>query len=89
MQVILAGKLMVNRAAVHNQLQERLELPDYYGRNLDALFDLLTEWAEPLEILFVRWGMVEANLGLYAEALGEALLDAAKQNPRLHVTIEK
>ena len=21
-----------------------LDLPDYYGRNLDALYDMLTEW---------------------------------------------
>lgn len=89
MRICLDGGLMTNRAEVHSQLQERLGLPEYYGRNLDALFDLLTAWGEPLEILFVRWGMVEANLGLYAEALGETLLDAARENPHLHVTIEK
>lgn len=89
MPVILDGSLMKDRASVHAQLQDRLQLPAYYGRNLDALFDLLTEWSKPTEILFVRWGAVEANLGLYAEALGETLLDAAKANPNLHVTIEK
>ena len=89
MMVVLDGSLMINRQAVHSQLQERLHLPEYYGCNLDALFDLLTERRELTEIRFVRWGAVEANLSLYAEALGEALLDAAKENPMLHVTIEK
>ena len=89
MQVILDGRLMIDRSAVHDQLKERLNLPDYYGRNLDALFDLLTEFAEPLHILLAQWGEAEGNLGQYAETLRETLVDAANENPKLCITIEK
>ena len=41
--VILEGSRMIDRVAVHNHLAERLQLPSYYGRNLDALYDVLTE----------------------------------------------
>ncbi|MBQ2678756.1 MAG: barstar family protein [Firmicutes bacterium] len=35
---------------IHNQLQAKLPLPDYYGRNLDALWDVLSTYCDDLEI---------------------------------------
>ena len=35
-----------NRADLHDRLQEALPLPVWYGRNLDAFYDCLTEQAE-------------------------------------------
>ena len=32
-----------NRADLHDRLQEALPLPVWYGRNLDAFYDCLTE----------------------------------------------
>lgn len=29
---------------IHDYLMEQLELPDFYGKNLDALHDMLTGW---------------------------------------------
>ena len=34
---------MISRREAHDHLTERLGLPEYYGRNLDGLYDLLTE----------------------------------------------
>ena len=39
----LDGSLMIDRDALHDYLKLRLDLPDYYGKNLDALYDILTE----------------------------------------------
>ena len=88
MTIVLDGSLMTTRENVHNQLQERLRLPVYYGKNLDALYDLLSVWKEPLEINVVHWGDMEEKLGLYAEAFAEALYDAAKANSKLTIHIQ-
>ena len=42
---------MVDRPAAHAHLAERLDLPSYYGRNLDALYDVLTEIGADTEIV--------------------------------------
>ena len=36
---------------LHNEIREKLELPKWYGNNLDALWDMLTGFIEtPIEI---------------------------------------
>lgn len=87
MTVVLDGSLMQDRESVHAQLQERLSLPDCYGKNLDALYELLSEWNTAMKIKVVHWGSMEERLGLYAEAFAEALYDAASANPNLEISI--
>jgi ribonuclease inhibitor len=48
-QIILNGNLLSDAATVHDYLMEMLEFPKYYGKNLDALYDCLTD-LEPVEI---------------------------------------
>ena len=47
--IVLDGRKMTDRETVHTYLKRKLELPEYYGSNLDALYDCLTEM-ENLEI---------------------------------------
>lgn len=42
-KIILDGTQLSNRETAHDYLQTALELPEYYGKNLDALYDCLTE----------------------------------------------
>ena len=42
-QVILDGNILTDAAQVHDYLKEMLEFPEYYGKNLDALHDCLTD----------------------------------------------
>ena len=44
--IVLEGRNMGDRAALHAELKEKLGLPDYYGGNLDALNDCLGERPE-------------------------------------------
>ena len=44
--IVLDGKRMTDRAALHAELKRKLALPDYYGNNLDALNDCLSERSE-------------------------------------------
>ena len=44
-RITLNGAQMTDRAAMHDQLAAAFSLPEYYGRNLDALWDCLSERA--------------------------------------------
>ena len=48
-QIILDGNVLADAAKVHDYLMEMLDFPEYYGKNLDALHDCLTD-LEDIEI---------------------------------------
>ena len=43
---ILDGNNITNRETLHDTLATSLQLPDWYGRNLDALYDCLLDIRE-------------------------------------------
>ena len=45
-ELILDGLTLKSREELHDALTQGLRLPSYFGRNLDALFDCLTERRE-------------------------------------------
>lgn len=45
--VSLDAKKMVEKEKMHEYLAKKFDLPEHYGRNLDALFDCLCEINEP------------------------------------------
>lgn len=79
--IYLDGGRLARREEAHDYLSTVLSLPDYYGRNLDALWDLLTEWSRPTRLVLCR---TEA-MGIYGEAILGTLRDAAAENPLLQV----
>lgn len=62
--IILNGDRMTDPEALHAHLMERLNLPDYYGCNLDALNDCLSSTARR-ELIVLR------RFPVFADALGE------------------
>jgi len=48
--VILDAKKMLEKEKMHEYFAKKFDLPEYYGRNLDALFDCLCEINEPMLI---------------------------------------
>ena len=45
--VILDAKKMLKKEKMHEYFAKKFDLPEYYGKNLDALFDCLCEINEP------------------------------------------
>ena len=88
MAIILDGRAMIDRVSTHNHLVERLELPTYYGRNLDALYDVLTEIGQETEIILTEPAAVVRQMGKYGEALLATMQEAAENNPRLIVRLQ-
>ena len=42
-QITLDGNILADAAQVHDYLKEVLNFPEYYEKNLDALYDCLTD----------------------------------------------
>ena len=61
--------------------------PAWYGRNLDALYDLLTEPMEPVTLTIYDWDALVEALGEKASALRRVLNDAGQENPNLTVLL--
>lgn len=86
-EVILDGRKMTSREALWDYLKEELPLPDYFGRNLDALYDVLTEYRKPLTIKLTNKEQIETYLGGYGESLLEVFADAADENGYLDIQL--
>ena len=64
-------------SGVHLELKRKLKLPDYYGGNLDALWDGLADWVDlPLEIEWKNYDTARKSLGEYATRVLDLLEDA-------------
>lgn len=69
-------KEIQNTMQLHEYLKEKLGLPDYYGNNLDALYDCLTEKKENYTVTVSHIDELKKKLGEYADALLHVLRDA-------------
>lgn len=85
MFAIIDGNEIGDRDALHDALARQLALPDWYGRNLDALYDCLTDLREPSEIRLTNTAALFDHLGGYAGRFLAALHDACGENPRLRL----
>ena len=87
--IFLDAAAMTDRAAAHACLAGRLGLPAYYGRNLDGLYDLLTERQGPTRIVIRQGDTLLSWLGDYGKSLIQTMLDADRANPGLEVLFDK
>lgn len=69
---------LTDRETAHDHLAQALELPAYYGRNLDALYDCLTELGPCVIELAGAQALRQA--GRYGERVLRCLEDAARDN---------
>ena len=88
MRFVLDGGSVGNCETLHRVLAAGLQFPDWYGGNLDALHDCLTEINQPTELVIRGGDALETALGSYAAAFRRVLTDSAAQNDALTVTWE-
>ena len=83
--VVLDGNEILDKAQLHDELKAGLELPEWYGKNLDALYDCLTDISELTELRVMSLGALEEHLGNYAGRLEQVLKLAARENDSLRL----
>lgn len=82
---IIDGGAVTSMAEVHRLLAEQLAFPQWYGNNLDALHDCLTELAEETRIEILAPERLAETLGSGYVRLCRVLTDSAEENPYLHI----
>lgn len=75
--------LFDSKLSLHEYLQKELDFPLYYGKNLDALFDLLSERKEETEIIIENFDKLKEKFGSYADAFLDVLHDSAEENEKI------
>ncbi len=85
--VLLDGRMMTSREAMHGLLKTALALPAYYGNNLDALHDCLTDIGSPTHIIVSYEEAVRENLGSYGDVFLHMLLEVAEENSNISVAL--
>ena len=58
---IIDGRRMTTRADAHAELARALDFPDWYGANLDALYDVLTDLEVPVRIDLIDWPQAQLS----------------------------
>lgn len=87
-QYILDAAYMTDRKEAHSYIARELGFPAYYGHNLDALYDLLTQPGEPATIILKNSNLLSSQLGeTYGSLLLQVLKDSAKENDCLDFSI--
>ena len=83
MEYLLDLSGISNRQQFHEELAAQLQLPDWYGNNLDALYDCLTEYTRRITV--VGWEDTEKTLEDYFQSFRRVCMDAMDANPQLDV----
>lgn len=78
--IVIDGNDFENRETFHKLLKLKMGLPQYYGNNLDALWDCLTgEITLPLKIIWNNFNISKIALGDYADKAAEVFINAEKK----------
>ena len=73
---------------LYQLLGESIEMPDYFGNNLDALHDVFTEIGEETELVFTHSADAEAVLGKFIRSFRKMCARACEENPILQIRFE-
>ena len=86
--VLLDGDRIGNSRDMHRAFSEALGFPEWYGSNLDALHDMLSERSEEIGVILVNTDRLSENLGWRWEMLLRMLVELKRENERFHVTLD-
>ena len=73
-----------NAQQMHILLAKSLEFPDYYGHNLDALFDCLTDIRRPTTIRLAGF----SRLGDWKQGFINVFENCSLENPHVEILLD-
>ena len=78
-----------NADELHRAIRKVLPLPAHYGNNLDALYDVLTEWSDEVTIVFLNVDEAEVTMPKYMNAIRRMCQDVQQENPYIHIQFDE
>ncbi len=85
--VTLDGSTVNDPTCLHEALARNLAFPEWYGGNLDALYDCLTDLQQDTQLVITHWHHVAYTLKDYSEKLLYVFSCATAENPHLTVAL--
>ncbi|WP_051940581.1 barstar family protein [Stenoxybacter acetivorans] len=80
MRIILEGNQIKTERDFHNQISKLLDFGEYYGNNLNALWDRLTTEQKPIFVVWKEHLLSKQNLGEECFKNIVDLFEAVKQD---------
>lgn len=77
---------VTDKKTLHALIAQTLHFPAYYGRNLDALYDMLTQSSKKITVHFTNCAQAQNALGQYFTAFIETFLDAQNNGANISIT---
>ncbi len=75
---VLDGKDMTSRQTAYRVIERTMDMPDYFGKNLDALADCLGERTADMSVVFVNTDALKNTLGDYADKMLNVFREASR-----------
>ena len=88
-RILLDGEKMNTKEEAHVYISKGLNFAQYYGKNLDALWDILSTYDVPIHIVFKNTEILKNNLEQYGNRLLKVFLEASEDNDNLFFEMEE
>ena len=82
-EIILDCAQIADKKQLHTALAEALHFPQWYGNNLDALMDCLTELEDETHLVLTNW----PKNATFSEGFASTFADAAEENSAFTYTL--
>lgn len=79
-EVILHGNEFESKKEIHDYLKESLCFPGYYGNNLSALYDVMTDICDDTRITLDMRDVKDEEMEDYLMKIAEVMSDASENN---------
>ena len=80
-EIVLEGKKFVDSITTHEILKDLFKFPDYYGKNLNAFWDCITDWYidDKAQIIWKDFNESKRNIGDEADMLLQIFQEASEE----------
>jgi len=77
--ITIDGRRCKTKEKTHEYLAKKKGFPPYYGKNLDALADVLSTYGKNVTIKLKYTSSIKKNLGDYGEIMLKIFTDASER----------
>ena len=78
-------KDIFNADELHRAIRKTLPVPTHYGNNLDALYDVLTDWTEEVTVEFLNMDEAVVTMPKYMKALRRMSQDVQEEKENITI----
>ena len=89
MEYVIDLSNVTSKQELHERISNVLPVPEYYGMNLDALYDVLSTYYDKCTIIFKHWVSTSYILPDYFSKLRKVCQSIERENPDVTIIFEE